>query len=291
MSSLSLPTGFTLAATDAIDLHMHTTYSDGHWAPAELFDYLAAHAMRLVAVTDHDRVDRIDEMQALGLERNIAVLAGVEVTTDWNGQMADLLCYGFDSSKGSLQAVTQQIVADQIANTRMVYTALVQQGYTFPRQNEVLASTNGELKRPVDNITLLREHGYVADYQSGLHMIKQLGFKSANTPLRTAVDAAHADGGVAVIAHPGRKERGFTLYTPSLLDEVRADNIPLDGIEVYYPLYTNEQTREYADYIVAHDWIGSCGSDSHGPCQRFPIPYQAQQANRLLARCGIALVA
>ncbi len=70
---------------DAVDFQMHTVYSDGHWQPAELFDYLAAHGFRAVAVTDHDTLEHADELVALGDERGIIVLRACEVSTNWRG--------------------------------------------------------------------------------------------------------------------------------------------------------------------------------------------------------------
>jgi predicted metal-dependent phosphoesterase TrpH len=291
LSSLQMSSpNITLNAQDAIDLHMHTTYSDGHWAPKELFDHLAGHHFRLVAVTDHDRVDRIGEMQALGAERAISVLAGVEVTTDWEGRMAHLLCYGFDPAGGALATLTRQTFDGQLANTHAVYDELLRRGYAFPRQAEILQANGGTLTRPVDNAVLLREHGYVPDMRAGITLMTDAGYRSIAAPLAAAIAAAHADGGVALIAHPGRRETGFTLYTPAVLDEVRAAGLPLDGIEVYYPLYTPEQTREYEAYVKQHGWLASAGSDSHGPRQRFPIVYAAYIVAPLLARCGVSLV-
>ncbi len=285
-----MPSDATIYANDAIDLHMHTTYSDGRWAPAELFDHLAAKHFRLVAVTDHDRVDRIGEMQALGAERGIAVLAGVEVTTDWDGRMMHLLCYGFDPAAGALGALTGKITEDQRANTQAVYDELVRRGYTFPRQAEVLKANGGVPVRPIDNATLLREHGHVLNIQAGIALITDAGFRSISAPLAQAIDAVHADGGVAIVAHPGRRESGFTFYTPALLDEVRAVGLPLDGIEVYYPTYTPDQIRAYEAYVAEHHWLASSGSDSHGPHQRYPIAYPAHQSAALLERCGVTLM-
>ena len=281
----------TLSAHDAVDLHMHTTYSDGQWSPVALFDQLASQQFRLVAVTDHDRVDRIGEMQELGAARNIAVLAGVEVTTDWNGLMAHLLCYGFNPAGGALAALTHQTFTGQLANTEAVHAELLRRGYTFPRQAATLAANGGVLVRPRDNAVLLLDHGYVADIQAGKALMTEAGYRSIGVPLADAIAAAHADGGVAIIAHPGRREAGFTFYTPTLLDDVRAAGLPLDGIEVYYPTYTPEQVQEYEAYVKQHRWLAGAGSDSHGPRQRYPIVYQADQIAALLERCGMTLVA
>lgn len=281
----------TVHAQDRIDLHLHTTYSDGHWAPGELFDHLAAEQFRVVAVTDHDRTDRLTEMRDLGAARGITVIPGVEVTTDWNGRMAHLLCYGFAVTQGHLARLTEGIRAEQTANARMVHAALLRHGMSFPRQTEVLAAHAGVIEHPSDNIALIRAHGYAGSIQEGVAIVTALGHRSASVPLDSAINAAHADGGVALIAHPGRQEQGFTFYTPRLLDDVRAVGLDLDGIEAYYPTYTPEQVREYAAYVAEHGWLASCGSDSHGPHQRYPIAYAATQAAPLLARCGITVSA
>jgi predicted metal-dependent phosphoesterase TrpH len=278
-----------IAAQDRIDLHLHTTYSDGHWAPVDLFDYLAEADFRVVAITDHDRVDRLDEMRALGAARGITVLPGVEVTTDWNGQFAHLLCYGFAPARGALREVTARIHAEQTENARLVHAALIRRGMAFPRQGALLAASGGAITHPTQNILLLREHGYVESYQAGVRLVTEMGHRSACAALPEAVAAAHRDGGVAILAHPGRADAGCAQFTPALLDAVRAEGIPLDGIEVYYPTYTPDQVRAFEAYALAQDWLRSCGSDSHGPQQRYPIPYPAAHARDLLARCGLTV--
>jgi 3',5'-nucleoside bisphosphate phosphatase len=291
MSSLVIPPTFTLGANDAVDLHMHTTYSDGHWSPSALFDHLAERKFRLVAVTDHDEATHIAEMQNLGLERGIAVLSGVEMTASWQGHMAHVLCYGFDPARGSLSQLGRRTVEAQLANTQQVYDTLLQQGYSFPRRSEILANNQGRLNRPIDNAILLRDHGYAQDTKAGTQIITEAGFVSVAAPLADVVDAAHADGGVALIAHPGRVETGFTLYTTDLLDEIRTMGPPLDGIEVVYPLHSEEQIAAYQGYAVRYGWLAGAGSDSHGPRQRLPIEFPAVLAAVLLAQCGVSISA
>lgn len=107
--------------------------------------------------------------------------------------------------------------------------------------------------------------------------------------MHQTVETAHRSGGVALIAHPGRglqEPQEFTNYTPELLDQVRAE-IPLDGIEVYYPTHTPEQVETYRAYAQQHNLLISAGSDSHGPPGRMPTKYRAELCRRLLERVGI----
>jgi len=67
-------------ADTAIDLHLHTTYSDGRWSAEQLLDHLTQKGFGLIAVTDHDRVDTVGSHQQLGDEKHLTVLAGVEIS-------------------------------------------------------------------------------------------------------------------------------------------------------------------------------------------------------------------
>ncbi|MBA3825659.1 MAG: PHP domain-containing protein [Ktedonobacterales bacterium] len=285
--SQTMPT--ILDATERVDLHMHTTYSDGHWAPAALFDHLAAEHFRVVAVTDHDRTDSVAEMVALGAARGIRVIRGVEMTTNWQGDIAHLLCYGWQPD-GALAEVARETLADQLANAQAVHAALVRQGLTFPRQAEVLADKGGAVNHPRDNIALLVAHGHAPDSRAAVEIVTAAGHRTASAPLARAVAAAHADGGVAIVAHPGRGEsNAFASFAPERLAAIRAEGIPLDGIEVFYPTYTEAQRTMYAAFARDDGWLISSGSDSHGPRQRYPIPYPASGIAPLLARLGVVV--
>ncbi len=283
-----LTTTLTLAPDAAIDLHMHTTYSDGRWPAQQLIDYLVHEKFALVSVTDHDRVDKVAEIQELAAEQGLPVIPGVEVSTDWNGKMGHMLCYGFDPEDNELSALTEKVVRLQLENTHEVNAALRHQGYDFPRQEEVLKQSNGELFRPADNMQLLLEHGYATNRYTALQMITKAGFRSIMADMAETVDAAHRSGAICLIAHPGRIEGGFTFYDPQLLDLLRSD-IPIDGIEVYHPYHKKEIVEVYLDYVLKNNLLLSTGSDTHCTPGRMPIKYRAETSYRLLERLGITI--
>jgi predicted metal-dependent phosphoesterase TrpH len=281
-----LTSGLALAPDASIDLHMHTTYSDGRWPAEQLINYLVTEGFDLVAVTDHDRVDTVAGIQHLAAQQNLPVLAGVEMSTEWHGKMGHVLCYGFDPDTNDIRGVAESVVQRQLENTHQVYDMLRSKGYEFPRQEEVLAANGGKLQRPADNIQLLRTHGYASDWQTGLRMIREAGFYSILADMAETVDAAHRSGAVCLIAHPGRREQGFTFYDPDLLDQVRAE-IPLDGIEVYHPYHKPEMVETYLEYVRKHDLLLSTGSDSHSLPGRMPIKHRAEISRQLLERVGV----
>ena len=275
----------------AVDLHLHTRYSDGTWRPVDLFETLAQRGFRLVSVVDHDQFDHLPEVMALGAEHDIAVIPGTEVTTAWRGQAPHLLCYaplpsGFTGD--ALRALIDDTAARMRANTRMIYDAMLARGYSFPRQAEVLADRDGKLVRARDVGDLLVAHGYASGPAEALQMVAEAGYQQMLAPLEQAVAAAHASGALCLLAHPGRGEGEIHRFEPAEIEALLAE-IPLDGIEIHYPTHTAEQVAAYAALAERRNLLVSAGSDSHGPRQRLPIAYPAQRIAALLERLGVRL--
>ncbi len=268
-----------LEASDHIDLQIHTIYSDGQWYPAALFEHLAQERFRLVSITDHDAMEHLDELRALGDEHGVYVLPGVEMTTNWHGKSAHLLCYAAAFRDDALSQMARGTVASQLANTQAVYEELMRTGYRFSPQTIMPT-------RPIDNARLLQSYGYAATLDVALRMIADAGYRSISVPLAEAVAAAHADGALAVLAHPGRGGGEIFRYDIPLLSDLVAD-VALDGIEVRYPTYSEEQVAAYSAFAYERGLLVSAGSDSHDPEQRLPIAYPASTCGELLERCGV----
>ncbi|HEY6286268.1 MAG TPA: PHP domain-containing protein, partial [Ktedonobacteraceae bacterium] len=248
------------------------TYSDGTWTPEQLIEYLVSERFSLVAITDHDRVDTVASLQQLAAEKQLPILAAVELSASWKGELTDVLCYGFVPEQNVLHDVAQDIARRQRENTRDVYENLCKIGYTFPNPHELVA--------------LLKKQGYGTGEPSAGKLITDAGFLWATNDIATVVDAAHRSGAVCLIAHPGRGE-GYTCYDGRLLDELRQE-VPIDGFEVYYPAHTPEQIIMYREYAKTHRLLTSSGSDSHGP-EKKPIKYRAELSRSLLERLGIQI--
>jgi predicted metal-dependent phosphoesterase TrpH len=122
--------------------------------------------------------------------------------------------------------------------------------------------------------------------QSPGKIVGAAGCAFVTNEIAEIVDASHRSGAVCLIAHPGRED-GFVTYTAELLDELRLE-APIDGIEVYYPLHTQEQTAMFSDYVQKHNLLISSGSDSHDS-KRPPIKYPAELSQALLERVGIRI--
>jgi histidinol phosphatase-like PHP family hydrolase len=292
-----------LASDATIDLHLHTTFSDGSWSPEQLLDYLVQEQFGLAAITDHDRPDTVAALQQLAQDKHQSVLVGVEMTTLWQDdmtaqrrdemsgllEMTDLLCFGFDPNRSALSDLAQDLWRRQRENTREVYEKLLKQGYQFPQSPDPLAAIleKPSLQQPFELVTLLKENGYGTGEPPAGQIVLEVGCTFAMNDLAAVVDAAHHDGGVCLLAHPGHKDGGFVTYDVQLLDKLRQD-VPIDGLEVYHPKHTPAQTEMYLEYAQNYHLLISAGSDSHGPDEP-PIKYKAELCQGLLERIGIQL--
>ena len=297
-------TDLVLAPDAAVDLHLHTTYSDGSWTPEELLDHLMREQFSLAAIADHDRADTVEALQQLAQDKHLPVLAAVEMTTLWQGEgpirgadelsglleMTDLLCYGFDTGANALDDLARDLVRRQRENTREVYENLLRKGYTFPPPPDALATIleKPSPQQPHELAALLKRYGYGTGEPSAGRIILEAGCIFAMNDLAEAVEAAHRSGAVCLIAHPGHKD-GFVTYDAQLLDKLRQE-IPIDGLEVHTPKHTPEQTEMYLEYARQHGLLVSAGSDSHRP-EKPPIKYPAELSRSLLERVGIHIKA
>ncbi|PKO12880.1 MAG: PHP domain-containing protein [Chloroflexi bacterium HGW-Chloroflexi-10] len=294
--------GLVLASDAAIDLHLHTTYSDGRWAPEQLLDYLVREQFGLAAITDHDRTDTAAALQELAMEKHIPLLTAVEMTTVWHDEMSaqridamsglpemtDLLCFGFDPGPSALNDIAQDQQRRQRENTQEVYENLLRKGYAFPESPDELAALleTPSPQQPHELAALLKRHGYGTGQPSAGRIILEAGCVFATNDLAAVVEAAHQSGAVCLVAHPGHAE-GFVTYDAALLDKLRQE-VAIDGLEVYQPKHTPEQAAMYLEYAQQHHLLISCGSDSHKP-EKPPIRYPAELSRTLLERLGICI--
>jgi predicted metal-dependent phosphoesterase TrpH len=286
----SSTTNLVLAPDTAVDLHLHTIYSDGSWMPEQLMDYLLSEQFGLVAIADHDRADTVTVLQQLALDKHLPVLIAVEMTTLWRGEMTDVLCFGFDPDRNALNNIAQDLLRRQSENTQEVYENLRQRGYLPKDSIEELMTLLGKpsSQQPHALVALLKRHmGNTGGSPAG-KIAWEAGCNLATNDIAAVVDAAHQSKAVCLIAHPGRDD-GFVTYDADLLDQLRQE-VPIDGLEVYYPVHTPALTAMYLDYAQKHRLLTSSGSDSHN-LDKKPIKYQADLSRNLLEHVGIQIKA
>jgi predicted metal-dependent phosphoesterase TrpH len=283
----SYASGIRIAADSAVDLQTHTQFSDGKWTPSALIEHFVAQGFATAAITDHDRVDSLSELQHIAREKGFPLLVATEMTTRWRDSMVDILCFGFENNPAPLNDLCSAIHQAQSDNSRQIYHHLLAHGY-LPQDDpaELAAIVNATTSRqPHLVFDLFLKHN--PHMQEDFSPLKAAGYQLCANPTSAVIEATHASGGVALIAHPGRTD-GYATFDADLLDQFRAE-IPIDGIEVYYPRHRPVQVALYQAYAEQQGWLMSAGSDSHTP-QEPPIKYPAHTCTALLARLEIQVV-
>lgn len=273
----------SLTPDASIDLQLHTIHSDGTWTPEALLDHLQRENFGLAAVTDHDRTDTIMALQQLADGKGVPLLAAVEMSAHWRGELVDVLCYGFDPGANALGPLAEDLLRQQQSNIRQTVAALAQQGRPLPESEIQTVIDKPAVQQPFALVALVQAHGYDQEKPAG-RLLVESGLKMITTDIAVVVEATHRSDGVCLVAHPGRGD-GYVRFDETLFDALRAE-APIDGFEVYYPAHSPAQIEQYQAYAARHNLLVSAGSDSHGP-DRAPIRYRADQCVKLLERLGI----
>lgn len=249
-----------------VDLHVHSTCSDGFYSPAELLAMAAKKGLVAIALADHDNVDGISAAQQAGAELGIEVLAAVELSTLWYDYYdMHLLGYDFNHQDPYLIRQLSEFQEHRSGRNRQI----------IERVNEKLA---GENRQPIDADAVrklaggtvgrphiaqaLREAGYVTNNEEAfVRYLIPCNVAKRYFPMDEAISLIHRSGGIAVLAHPP-----YITRDRQKLEKLVAELIPLglDGIETY----NNGSNMEDTDWLIKlagkYQLIVTGGSDFHG---------------------------
>jgi hypothetical protein len=249
-----------------VDLHTHTSYSDGLDSPTQLVAKAAQQGLHSIAITDHDILTALSEAQQAGRDCGVEVLVGIELTVQYQ-QYDDvhLLGYFFDPTHAALQAqlalAQQHRVQRGVEMLERINAILVQDGKTPLDKERVLQSARGALTRP-HLAHALMAHGYASNIQSAFENF----LIPCNVP-RTALGAAEAlalmaqAGGVCSLAHPGTLSTDPDVLYP-LLDAFKA--MGLVGLEVYHHCHYPDALALFQSCATRYGLVATGGSDYHG---------------------------
>jgi 3',5'-nucleoside bisphosphate phosphatase len=247
-----------------IDLHAHSTASDGSLAPRELIAYACRKKAAALALTDHDTLEGLEEALQAGKESGLEVIPGLEISAECNRGTMHILGYYIDRTHSGLNLdlnILQE--ARKNRNPRIIGKL---QALGFPVSYEELDSqVTGQIGRP-HIAKLLLQKGLVSSLDEAFQKYLTKGAPAYvdkyRFPPAKAIDMIHRAGGIAVLAHP------FSLNCPSLkdlYDLVRElKDCGLEGMEVLYPKHTEEQTRDYFSLVKELKLLYTGGSDFHG---------------------------
>lgn len=247
-----------------IDLHTHSSASDGTDPPAEVMRRAGQAGLDVVALTDHDTLAGHAEA-AEALPPGLALVTGMELSGRLAGHSVHLLAYGIDPADPGLAAECAAIVEARRSRGRRMVERLRELGVavTWPQVEEL--ATGGVVGRP-HIARAMAAAGAIAEPAEAFtpEWIGAGGrayvSRYALDPVR-AVGLISAAGGVAVLAHPGALSRGWKIP-----DEViaRLAGAGLAGLEVFHPDHDAEERSRLGTLAARLDLVPSGGSDDHG---------------------------
>lgn len=245
-----------------IDLHTHTTASDGRCSPAELIAAAWNAGVRVLSVTDHDTVAAIPEAAALTVCRGMTLVTGIEITAVWENRDVHVLGYFFDHESAGLASFLRDQRGDRLRRLRAVCKRLADLGMPLPVDallDSVRSADGHAAGRPLVARALV-EAQYVADADEAFERWIGDGKpayvpRQGATPVEVVALIAKA-GGIASLAHPGLLKRDGMI--PGLAAS------GLAALEVYHPEHDAMTTARYRSLAHIHGLAVSGGSDFHG---------------------------
>ena len=245
-----------------IDLHLHTTASDGRCSPTELVRRVHAAGVRVFAVTDHDTVAGHDEAAAAARAHDLTFVPGIEITAVWAGRDVHVLGYWIDGHQPAVAAFLSQQRARRVERVQAIGEALARAGAPVdlePLLTALQSRPGAAVGRP-DIARLLVAAGQAASLQDAFDRWIAEGrpgyVPRTGVSPETVVRIVHDAGGLASLAHPGVTRRDECLETWAAAG--------LDAIEAYHSDHSPADQARYLDRARALGLLVTGGSDYHG---------------------------
>ena len=246
-----------------IDLHLHTTASDGRLTPGELVDLAAASGVRVLAVTDHDTTGAVNDVQACARAKGLEAIAGIEITAVVDGRDVHMLAYFVDVADEAFQRFLSSQRASRIERLEAIGERLAELGVPI-RLEAALAlarmQSSVSVGRPQAARALVAA-GHVKNMHDAFDRWLGTGRPAfvprVGPPPEDVIPIVHAAGGLLSIAHPGRTQ----------IDDRLAPlrDAGLDAIEVYHSDHDAATTARYAALASELGLLVTGGSDFHDP--------------------------
>lgn len=249
---------------DRIDLHVHTSASDGSDAPEKVIALAADLGLRAVAVTDHDTVAGLAAAMAAGVRGGVEVIGGIEVSTDYRDNNIHLLGYFIDPSSPALDPVLDWARARRQERNEKMVAMMAADGYDISMDALEREYPGAVLGRPHMAEYLMRR-GYCASVKEGFDRFLGVGGRyflpKGRIPLAEAAAVLSCAGAVSALAHPF--QYGYSLpEVEELLSFAKGCGVR--AVECYY----SEHSPAQRDWLLAQAErlaMGvSGGSDYHG---------------------------
>lgn len=242
-----------------IDLHLHSTQSDGSFSPTQVVQRAAKLGLSAISLTDHDSVAGVQEAHNIGRDIGVEVISGTELSAHEAGMDIHILGYFINPANSDLLVYLQKFQDARRNRAEKIVARLNRLGVRITMAHVLHKAGDAAIGRP-HVADVLVEEGFVFSHDHAFQ--KYLGYgkpayqpKFVLTP-REAVEIIHAAGGLASLAHPVLYRRDALI--PDLIKQ------GLDGIEVMHIKHDRSDVRRYSDMAKHYGLLTTGGSDCHG---------------------------
>jgi len=248
-----------------IDLHVHTTASDGLYSPVQMVDMAVGMGLCAMAITDHDTVEGLPGACARAFEKGFNLIPGIEFSIDFPGGTFHLVGLYLDYRDERLLAALRDLKSLRENRALRILEDLNKNGVFIPFDEVQKEAAGGSIGKPHFGRVLVR-HGYAADLEQVFERFMVDG-RPGDVPrekisAREGMDLIRGAGGIPVIAHPV----SLGLDGPGAYDEFIGRLIPmgLRGIEAYAAMHSREWMGTFLSLARKHGLLVTGGSDFHG---------------------------
>ncbi|WP_461207700.1 PHP domain-containing protein [Clostridium sp. DL1XJH146] len=262
-----------LKGSNQLDLHIHSTGSDGTWTKRQIVERVKESGVSLFTISDHDKFSDASDLSYLFKEYNLKYLKGIEISSTYNGSLNHILAFGVDTQNQGLRKIVNEnakILEDKDDNS---IKHLIKNGYNIDFQEYL--EYKYELKRGGwKALNFLIDKGYcenISDYFSSLFSNENKISMPEFTNSYEVIKRIKAAGGVAILAHP------YYVKSSIKVDERLGmfKDLGVDGIECYHPNHAKETIIECYEWCKKNDMLITAGSDCHGdfiPSRKIGFP-------------------
>lgn len=252
-----------------IDLHCHSTVSDGLLTPEELVAHAASKGVRVLALTDHDEVSGLARARVAAEQLGVSFIDGVEISVTWKKRTLHVVGLRIDPTDAELLEAFAKVKEGRNERARQIAEGLAKAGISGAYEGAREIAGNSILTRS-HFAQFMVKHGHAKNIKTVFkkYMVKgKPGYVNHEwMSLEDALTLIRNSGGVAVLAHPGRYDLGF-VNMHLLLNEFR--NLGGVAIEVVTGSHQPPQYDQFAKLAHRFDLKASQGSDYHGPGMSF----------------------
>ncbi len=245
-----------------IDLHLHTTASDGSLTPGQLVKTAAKKNLTAIAITDHDTINGVAEGLATGNKYGVEVVPGVEFGTDYKKTETHILGYFSKENYLGIKKYFDWILEKRHERNKLMISNLNAAGYEVTVEEMYKKADGGTPGRP-HLAKCLIEKGYATDVNETFNKIllrKDIFVPREKTTPASVIKEISDNKGVSVLAHPVYLDDD-DLFETAIIEFME---MGLTGIEVYHTDHRDSDTKKYIEFAKKNNMIMTGGSDFHG---------------------------